>query len=69
MDARVRHVVVEATRASDEERVTFGEVVMKLTQAGVERYHFAGKRRTTCPAANPKSWREIPSSSLPHTHS
>jgi uncharacterized protein YbcV (DUF1398 family) len=39
MDAQVRDVIVEATRASDEERVTFGEVVMKLMQAGVERYH------------------------------
>jgi uncharacterized protein YbcV (DUF1398 family) len=39
MDMQVRDVMVEATRASDEERVTFGEVVMRLTQAGVERYH------------------------------
>jgi uncharacterized protein YbcV (DUF1398 family) len=39
MDAQVKDVVVEATRASDEERVTFGEVVLKLMQAGVERYH------------------------------
>ena len=39
MDSRVKEVTVEATRASDEERATFGEVVMKLMQAGVERYH------------------------------
>jgi uncharacterized protein YbcV (DUF1398 family) len=39
MDTHVRDAVVEATRASDQERVTFGEVVMKLMQAGVERYH------------------------------
>jgi uncharacterized protein YbcV (DUF1398 family) len=39
MDRHVRDAVVEATRASDEERVTFGEVVMKLMQAGIERYH------------------------------
>jgi uncharacterized protein YbcV (DUF1398 family) len=39
MDEQVRHVIAEATRASDEERVTFGEVVTKLMQAGVERYH------------------------------
>ncbi len=39
MDALVRDIMVEATRASDEERVTFGEVVVKLMQAGVERYH------------------------------
>jgi uncharacterized protein YbcV (DUF1398 family) len=39
MDTRVKEVMVEATRASDEERATFSEVVMKLMQAGVERYH------------------------------
>ena len=39
MDTQVTDAMVEATRASDEERVTFGEVVMKLMQAGVERYH------------------------------
>ncbi len=39
MDSRVKNVMIEASRASDEERVTFPEVVMKLMQAGVERYH------------------------------
>lgn len=39
MDTHVRDAMVEVTRASDEERVTFGEVVTKLTQAGIERYH------------------------------
>jgi uncharacterized protein YbcV (DUF1398 family) len=39
MDTQVRNAVVEANRASDEERVSFREVVMKLMQAGVERYH------------------------------
>lgn len=39
MDLGVKEVMVEATRASDEERATFGDVVMKLIQAGVERYH------------------------------
>jgi len=39
MNANVKVVVVEASRASDEERVTFGEVVMSLMKAGVERYH------------------------------
>jgi uncharacterized protein YbcV (DUF1398 family) len=39
MDSHVKDVMVEATRASDEERVTFPEVVMKLMQAGLERYH------------------------------
>lgn len=39
MDTKIKDVMVEATQASDEERVTFGEVVMKLMQAGVERYH------------------------------
>ncbi len=39
MDSGVKEVMVEATRASDEERATLGDVVMKLIQAGVERYH------------------------------
>jgi uncharacterized protein YbcV (DUF1398 family) len=39
MDAAVRDVVLECTKASDEERVTFPEVVKKLMGAGVERYH------------------------------
>ncbi len=39
MDAQVKEVMIEATRASDEERKTFGEVVMDLIKAGVERYH------------------------------
>lgn len=29
----------ECTEASDQERITFPEVVMRLMQAGVERYH------------------------------
>jgi uncharacterized protein YbcV (DUF1398 family) len=29
----------ECTEASDQERISFGDVVMKLMQAGVERYH------------------------------
>lgn len=32
-------VVQECTVASDQERITFPEVVMKLARAGVERYH------------------------------
>ena len=39
MNANVKEVMFEASRASDEERVTFGEVVMNLMQAGIERYH------------------------------
>jgi uncharacterized protein YbcV (DUF1398 family) len=39
MDAAVRDVVLECTKASDEERVSFPEVVKKLIDAGVERYH------------------------------
>jgi uncharacterized protein YbcV (DUF1398 family) len=31
--------VAECTRASDEERMTFPEVLGKLMQVGVERYH------------------------------
>jgi uncharacterized protein YbcV (DUF1398 family) len=37
MDAtKVMH---EVSKASDEERITFGEVVKALIEAGVERYH------------------------------
>jgi uncharacterized protein YbcV (DUF1398 family) len=39
MNSQIKDVVVEATRASDEERVTFVEVVKNLVKAGVERYH------------------------------
>lgn len=39
MKIETANVMVECTRASDEERVTFPEVVRKLIAAGVERYH------------------------------
>ena len=39
MDANTKAVIAECTTASDEERITFPEVVAKLMQAGVERYH------------------------------
>lgn len=39
MDSRVKDVVREMTNASDEERITFGEVVKALVEVGVERYH------------------------------
>lgn len=38
MDPHVKEVVLECTRASDEERIGFPEVVGKLAEAGVERY-------------------------------
>lgn len=39
MDGTVAEVVQSCTAASDAESVSFGEVVMRLQQAGVERYH------------------------------
>lgn len=39
MDSQVKGLVEACTRNSDEERVTFGEVVGQLLAAGVERYH------------------------------
>jgi len=39
MQADVVKVMQECTEASDQECITFPEVVMKLMQAGVERYH------------------------------
>jgi uncharacterized protein YbcV (DUF1398 family) len=40
MDAHVKAVVEECTLASDEDRMSFPEVVGKLIEAGVERYHY-----------------------------
>ncbi len=39
MDAHVKDVVREMTKASDEERISFPGVVKNLMAAGVERYH------------------------------
>src|SRR5882724_2048859 len=39
MDDHVKDVVREMTRALDEERISFPDVVQALMQAGVERYH------------------------------
>lgn len=39
MRMEIVDVVRECTEGSDQERITFPEVVMKLMQAGVERYH------------------------------
>jgi uncharacterized protein YbcV (DUF1398 family) len=39
MQEHVASTMQECTDASDQERISFPEVVMKLIQAGVERYH------------------------------
>jgi uncharacterized protein YbcV (DUF1398 family) len=39
MDEMVKRAVRECTEASDDNRFSFGEVVVKLMAAGVERYH------------------------------
>lgn len=39
MQAETIDTMQECTEASDQERISFPEVVMKLMQAGVERYH------------------------------
>lgn len=39
MNAHVKTVVAECTEGSDAGRLTFPQVVGKLTEAGVERYH------------------------------
>jgi uncharacterized protein YbcV (DUF1398 family) len=39
MDAHVKHVVREMGAASDEERITFPEVVNALIEVQIERYH------------------------------
>jgi uncharacterized protein YbcV (DUF1398 family) len=47
MDANVRTVIQECSKASAEGRISFGEVVMKLVGVGVERYHVDYVRRDT----------------------
>ena len=39
MDAHVKDVVRELSAASDEERITFPEVVQALMEVRIERYH------------------------------
>lgn len=39
MDSKITAILRECSRASDEERTTFPEVVAALGVAGVERYH------------------------------
>lgn len=39
MDPSVKTVMLECSRASEEERISFPEVVRALMGAGVERYH------------------------------
>jgi uncharacterized protein YbcV (DUF1398 family) len=39
MDAAIRNVMIEASRSSDEGNQSFGEIVMQLGKAGIERYH------------------------------
>lgn len=39
MEKHVKDIVRACTRDSDREIVSFGEVVLRLMQAGVERYH------------------------------
>jgi uncharacterized protein YbcV (DUF1398 family) len=39
MQPDVIEIMQECTEASDQERISFPEVVMKLARAGVERYH------------------------------
>jgi uncharacterized protein YbcV (DUF1398 family) len=39
MDSHVKDIARAVTRASDEERIVFPDVVKMLIEAGVERYH------------------------------
>jgi uncharacterized protein YbcV (DUF1398 family) len=39
MQADIIEVMQECTKASDQDRITFPEVVLQLAEAGVERYH------------------------------
>ena len=48
MDTHIKDIVHEMTKASDEERILFPEVVKTLMAAGIERYHadLSGGTRT-----------------------
>jgi hypothetical protein len=55
MDAHVKDVVREMSKASDEERITFPEVVKALMEAGIERYHadlVAGRKTYYLPSGD-----------------
>jgi uncharacterized protein YbcV (DUF1398 family) len=39
MESHVKDIMRESTKASDEERAGFAEIVKKLIDVGVERYH------------------------------
>ena len=60
MDAHVKQVVREMSKASDEERITFPEVVKALTEVKIERYHadlVSGGRPIILPMAISRTWR------------
>ena len=65
MDDHVKDVVREMTRASEEERISFPDVVQALMDAGVERYHvdlLAGTKTYYMPDG---SFEIIPSRAFP----
>ena len=39
MDSKARNAMLDCTRDSDAERVSFGQVIGRLAEAGVDRYH------------------------------
>ncbi len=65
MDRSVSDVIKTVSRASDEERITFPEVVGALTAAGIERYHADlthGERAFYMPDGGTQS---VPSHAMP----
>jgi uncharacterized protein YbcV (DUF1398 family) len=55
VDANAKKVVREMSEASDEERITFPEVVKALMAAGIERYHadlVAGRKTYYLPSGD-----------------
>ena len=55
MNARMKDVVREMSEASDQERITFPDVVKALTEVGIERYHadlLAGRKTYYLPAGD-----------------
>ena len=63
MDGHVKEVVRDMSEASDEERITFPEVVKALMAVGIERYHADLDSRQedllSCRMANSMKWRSM----------
>jgi uncharacterized protein YbcV (DUF1398 family) len=65
MDQTTQSIMRECTEASDQERITFSQVVGKLMQAGVERYHADLLRDEKTFYMPDGAWAAVPCAPLP----